>query len=458
MNRALKIRIVGFVAGIAVVASLTGLAAHVTWRTLSSASSQFTEDQIDSFSSAQDFQKQLLALGNALFRYQFFKLPEDKSRFWSAYTNLDKWIDEQKTIVTSLTIPNPTALGILENIDRSYTNYQFAADNLITKIDSPGSGNSTYYANEIQAVERQSENLMELSEKLVKAHEKARTQFLADATSSLDLFRNLMLISLVILVLLVGWLAMGVYHGLITPLKVKLVQSQQLVERHEKLASLGMLAAGVAHEIRNPLTAIKAWLFMHQKKLTPGTPDAADAEIISKEIDRLERIVRDFLQFARPSEPNRMTISADQPLRDVHRFMMPQLEKANIRLVLADALDTSPLRIDPEQIKQVLINLIQNAAEAIGENGTITLRAVPQTKFLNNRATDVIVLEVADSGKGIPPEVEKRLFDPFFTTKDTGTGLGLSIAARILEKHGGALQYQTQVNRGTTFGVVLPRA
>ena len=107
-------------------------------------------------------------------------------------------------------------------------------------------------------------------------------------------------------------------------------------------------------------------------------------------------------------------------------------------------------------MQQVLINLIQNAAESIGHNGVITLRVTNGTKHLADRVLEAVVLEVADTGKGITPEVEKRLFDPFFTTKDTGTGLGLSIAARIVEKHGGVLQYTTQVNRGTIFGVVLP--
>jgi signal transduction histidine kinase len=101
---------------------------------------------------------------------------------------------------------------------------------------------------------------------------------------------------------------------------------------------------------------------------------------------------------------------------------------------------------------------VQNSADAIGRDGSVTLRARLDRKRLAERDTDVVILEVADTGKGIAPEVEKRLFDPFFTTKDTGTGLGLSIAARIIEKHGGALQYQTQVNRGTTFGIVLRRA
>jgi signal transduction histidine kinase len=104
------------------------------------------------------------------------------------------------------------------------------------------------------------------------------------------------------------------------------------------------------------------------------------------------------------------------------------------------------------QIKQVLINLVRNAAESIGQNGVITLSI-----RLEGRRDSMVALEVTDDGKGIPRDVQLRLFDPFFTTKEGGTGLGLPIAARIVEKHGGELRYRTELNRGTTFSVVLPR-
>ncbi len=259
------------------------------------------------------------------------------------------------------------------------------------------------------------------------------------------------------LVLAGGGLAVVVYHELIAPLRLKLVESQALVERQEKLASLGLLAAGVAHEIRNPLTAIKAWLFLQQKHLQPGTVEHADTEIIANEVTRLERIVQDVLLLARPSEPHLAVVTADEPLRQVQTLLRPQLDKSGIRLVLEDC-PPARIQIDSQQIQQVLINLIQNAADSIGKDGTVTLHVRLDAKRLANHPTDVVILEVTDTGKGIPPEVQKRLFDPFFTTKETGTGLGLSIAARIVEKHGGALQYQTDPNRGTTFGIVLPRA
>src|SRR5262249_2234768 len=138
------------------------------------------------------------------------------------------------------------------------------------------------------------------------------------------------------------------------------------------------------------------------------------------------------------------------------RLLAPQFEKLDIRLVCESSVSAS-LRIDRNQIQQVLINLIQNAADSIGRNGTVTLRGRAAAKRVMGQTQETLTPEGADSGKGISPEVEKRLFDPFFTTKESGTGLGLSIAARIVEKHGGALQYQTQLNRGTTFGIVLPR-
>jgi len=162
------------------------------------------------------------------------------------------------------------------------------------------------------------------------------------------------------------------------------------------------------------------------------------------------------LSFARPSDPRLETVAADTILREVHGLMSPNLEGRSVQLIV----ESSPellIRADSGHLKQVLINLVRNAGEAIDGAGAVTLRARATRAALGGRETDVVILEVSDTGKGIPPEVEKRLFDPFFSTKETGTGLGLPIAARIVEKHGGSLQYQTRPGHGTTFGVVLPR-
>ena len=133
------------------------------------------------------------------------------------------------------------------------------------------------------------------------------------------------------------------------------------------------------------------------------------------------------------------------------------MEKAAIQLLLESPPDLW-VRVDPQQIEQVLINLAQNAAESIERDGVIRLRARKDVARLAGRSAPVVVLEVSDTGKGIPPDVQKRLFDPFFTTKEEGTGLGLSIATRIVEQQGGALQFTTQIGRGTTFSLLLPEA
>jgi len=289
----------------------------------------------------------------------------------------------------------------------------------------------------------------------LKAAERASLKdFGEDSHEALGGLQRL-LMALVVLVLILGFTATSlIYRVKIAPLRAQLVESRAIIERQEKLASLGTLAAGVAHEIRNPLTAINVRLHSLKRTLVRGSSEDEDTTVIDQEIQRLDRIVRDFLQFARPSDPRLTNINAEDLFGRVQGFLGSELEKASIRLNVESPL-TVWIRVDPQQIEQVLINLIQNAAESVERDGTITLRARPSVAPLGGRATPVVILEVIDTGKGIPPTVQKRLFDPFFTTKEAGTGLGLSIAARIVEKHGGALQYQTEVDRGTTFGIVL---
>jgi signal transduction histidine kinase len=261
--------------------------------------------------------------------------------------------------------------------------------------------------------------------------------------------------SSVVLLAVGGSLAVLVYRGLVAPLQARLRQSQLVIERQEKLSSLGVLAAGVAHEIRNPLTSIKVRLFTQQQLLRPGSEEHEDNVFLTGEISRLEKIVRDFLAFARPSEPAFEVIRATQPLRELRPLLQPPLRAQGVALqeeYLADPL----IRADAAQLKQVLINLVKNAGESMSGPGTVTLRTRTERRGLGARGATLVVLEVADTGPGIAPDVARRLFDPFFTTKPSGTGLGLSIAARIIENHQGTLEFSTEANRGTAFRILLP--
>lgn len=301
----------------------------------------------------------------------------------------------------------------------------------------------------------ESRPVLDLCEQVVASEHGEFDQFLLNSDQTLLSLQRLLLLSLVLLVISASALAVVAYRGMIAPLRAQLTESQAIIERQEKLASLGTLAAGVAHEIRNPLQAIKFRLFSLKSSLPSGLAENEDAKVITEELDRLDRIVKGFLQFARPSEPELVRVPADRMLQEVQELMKSQLEKAAIQLCV-ESLPPVWVQADPNQIKQVLINLVRNSADSIGTKGTIRLRLERGMAKIGGSARLVAVLAVADTGKGIPPAVQKRLFDPFFTTKDDGTGLGLAIAARIAEKHGGLLRYRTQLNRGTTFEIVLP--
>ena len=265
-----------------------------------------------------------------------------------------------------------------------------------------------------------------------------------------------MIILLTLLFVLGTAMAVGIYRHLIAPLRVKLVDTQSFADQHEKLASLGLRASDVAHEMRNPLRSIKIGVSFQKSKFPSGAPERANAEVVEREIVRLEHILDDFLVFTLSAVPKLALVKLETFLDELRRFFAPQLNASNIQLVTEI---TVPLQVraDVAQLKQAVINLVQNAAASIGHNGRITLSARPDRKLLAGQETDVAVLEVADTGKGIPSEVEKQIFQPFFTTNTDGTGLGLSIAAQIVKKHGGELLYQTRMNHGSIFNVVLPR-
>jgi signal transduction histidine kinase len=399
---------------------------------------------------SEHFKDTLREVNTIRLRYTMDRDPAAWQQFLNTSHELDAWLDQQAPKLNTR-----REQDVLRQVKTAYDDYLASSRQMYLQAQTNQTPADVLA--EFSNSRAQSQHLFDLGQALARAHYESRDQVLARANATLGQLRQSVLALIALLFLFGLALALLAYRDLIVPLRVKLVESQSLAGRHEKLASLGLLAAGVAHEIRNPLTAIKAAVFIQQKKFPPASQEAADAALVQREILRLERIVTEFLQFARPAEPDLATISSDQPLKEVQTLLGPALAKNNIRLLLEDSAPLS-VKVDGEQMKQVLINLVQNAADSIGHDGAITLRARADRKPLAQGETDVVILEVADTGPGIAPEVEKRLFDPFFTTKPEGTGLGLSIAACIVQKHGGALQYQTHVNHGTTFGIILPRA
>ena len=449
MNLGLKPRIAALIAAGVLLLGIIVWAAQFTWRHIASLGDRLSREQMESFQTADQFRANLQRLDSLLHRYERHHEAGDRVQFLQEWKRVDQWIDLQRPTLTTMREGR-----LLDQINAGYDDYFNAATNLLTRLDQK----TLDAAPSLERVEQESARLNALGYELVEAHHDSLKHFIAESQRTLEWLRWFFVAAFFALLALSVWAARLVYHALIAPLQVKLLESQATIERQEKLASLGLLAAGVAHEIRNPLTAIKARLYTQTRGLKPGSPERVDAEMIGQEIQRLERIVKGFLTFARPAEPEFVVVPAAQALRDARDLLAPQLEQRGIDLRLAPNDAPLPVRVDPQQIKQVLINLIQNAADATGTGGTITLQARAGTRPSPHGSVPAVILEVADTGTGIPPEVQKRLFDPFFSTKETGTGLGLAIAARIVEKHGGALQYQTRVNHGTVFGVVLPPA
>ena len=449
MKLGIRFRLIALTLTVALMGLLILVATLNSQRQADELGNRLAQVDSESFQIADQFRNSMRELNNTVQRYGTDRDPALWSEFTDAGHKLNLWIQEQKPNLTTA-----REREILQEIETAYADYLRTANELQAKIQSQSNAVSLA---DYTPLRRASQHLFDMGETLSKAHYASRKELLDHARQVLTQLRWSTFVSLGLLFAFGVALAAVVYRDMIGPLRVKLVESQSLAERNEKLASLGMLAAGVAHEIRNPLTAVKAALYIQQKKFQPGSAERDDIELVEREILRLERIVNDFLQFARPTDPKLVEMPVDQVFSETQRLMAPQLAAANIRF---NVQSPAPMRInaDAEQIKQVLINLVQNAADSIVKDGAISLSAREDRKRLTNGETNVVILEVADTGRGIPPEVQKRLFDPFFTTKDNGTGLGLSIAARIVQNHGGALQYQTQVNHGTTFGIVLPEA
>ncbi len=419
---------------------------------LSEVRHRLVDVQSESLQIAERFRHSISELGDALIRYRTTRDPQDWEAFQGAAGDLDAWIDRQKPRLNT-----PREKEIMLQIDRAYDVYRAEVAAVHDRMARDPGLSASMGVQAFAGVRAARERLGELGAALADAHRERINRLLADANESAARLGVLLLGSLALLLLFGTGFGVLAYRDLIAPLRVKLVESQALVERHEKLASLGMLAAGVAHEIRNPLTAIKATLYLQLKKADRESPERSDLRVVEREIVRLERIVNDFLCFARPSPPVLTPIAVAEPLFRVERLLRPVLEKRQVQL-LVHPVPEGTARMDPEQIHQVLINLVQNSSESIKGTGRVTIGGRILERLVDGEPERVVLYEVTDTGGGIPPEVEKRLFDPFFSTKSAGTGLGLSIASRIVQNHGGDLEYQTQVGHGTTFGVRIPLA
>ncbi|MCX7822577.1 MAG: ATP-binding protein [Syntrophobacterales bacterium] len=232
-----------------------------------------------------------------------------------------------------------------------------------------------------------------------------------------------------------------------------LKESREHLIQSEKMALVGKLAAGVAHSVLNPLTSVKMRLYSLEKSLQLSPTQREDLEVVSEEIRHIETILRNFLEFSRPPKPVFQEISPSDVVDMVLQLLRHRLESYNVQVVLKRRGKLSLVKADPDQLKEVFVNLIINACEAMGEGGTLEIEEGEGVLKPEGR---VVIIKIKDTGPGIPQEIADKIFEPFFTTKDDGSGLGLSISKRIVEDHGGWIHYTSQEGQGTTFVVAIP--
>src|SRR6266849_5563513 len=220
----------------------------------------------------------------------------------------------------------------------------------------------------------------------------------------------------------------------------------------ERLAALGRITAGVAHEVKNPLNSMRLWL-ENLKESLPAEPDSASqqaVQVLDKEIDRLDAVVKRFLDFTRPMDIRLEATQLAVLLKEVLEIAQPQLLKSGIQLAQLLPIDVPEVYVDRALLKQAVLNLVLNAAEAMPSGG--------QLRLVLSRRGEMAEITVGDTGKGIPLENRQRIFQLFFTTRPGGSGIGLASTFRIVQLLNGSIDFTSEVGRGTTFRIKLPLA
>jgi signal transduction histidine kinase len=405
---------------------------------------------------------------------------EELGRREPAFT---EWLDRVRKLPRT-----PEERAIVARLDRVFTEYDEARNEVIALHDRGNSDRAREFL--LSKVNPLYHRAYRLCENLVASTGKRTKAAVAEGRRELGQVSVLVLASVVLTLLLGAGLLWFFFRGILRPLRrmaedaevllglphdsatsasprdelraigahlrtlmFDVEQTRGRLMNAEKLASVGKLAACVAHEIRNPLTSLKMRLFAITREMGTDPLYEVDLSVMSEEIERLESVIRNFLEFARPPALKPQWVDVRNILDKTMELVRHRFVEKDIRVEREGEEPLPDVLADPQQMKQVFINLLVNAVEATGEGGVV--RITTRTE-LGEEGAAIAIVQIRDSGGGIPEDARERVFEPFFSRKDDGTGLGLSIAARIMARHGGRLELQSTGREGTAFAVHIP--
>jgi two-component system sensor histidine kinase AtoS len=251
------------------------------------------------------------------------------------------------------------------------------------------------------------------------------------------------------------------YQGVIISFRdlTNLINFRIQMERMDRLATLGELSAGIAHEIRNPLAGIKTSAQVLEESFGPGDFRSQLVARLVKEIDRSNELLKKFFNFAKPGRPKKDFVNIEMVIDGVYLLLAPKMKKRNILFTKNYTHNLPDVYVDESQIEQVLLNLYLNSIDAMEKGGTLIVNT--SKKIIKNgkgesSVKEMVVVSVEDNGVGIDKKNLEKIFNPFFTTKSNGVGLGLSISSRLIEENGGKLEVKSELGHGTVFNIFLP--
>ena len=429
-------RIIAGFAIMAVLSVLIGYLAFITTGNLQKISSAIMKENVSSLKAAEELEIALLNQKGLVSNYlldgniAWLKTLEEKKK------DFDIWFKNAQSV--ALTESEKRILRDIFNMYKIYDNQRNRAIKLYQ-------ANNIFDARKILANDMKNsvDSLYQKCEDLLLVNEMLIAK--AETSSKKNVFRMTAIIWLTI----IGTLCLGGIMGFFIARKI----NEELV-RSAKMASLGQLSATVAHEIRNPLTAVKMRLYSLRNQLKNDADFKEDMLVIDEEINRLEGIIKNFLDFARPPELKMEICDISKILDSVINLVKSKAEYSNIRIENRIEAALPEIEADKEQIRQVFLNIMLNAIDAMPEGGIIELAA-----FFNSRdkkQNGLLKVEIKDTGQGMGSDLKNKLFEPFITTKEQGTGLGLFIASRIVKLHKGDIRIDSTFGKGTRVTVELP--